>query len=108
VTSDEDKTSSDQEPAEIRERIKPLVNELSERLAEIDPNLVVTLSSRKNSPPNLRGEGEVIEGELFNFTTTFNDFTNLPNQFVSAFAKAGNGFANISGIADEIAAPVVE
>jgi hypothetical protein len=90
-----DRTNIGQEPAEIRERIKPLARELSERLAEIDSNLVVTLSSRKNAPSELRGEGQGEGAVPEIFTATFNDFTNEPNRFFSAFAKAGNGFINI-------------
>ncbi len=82
-----------QEPADIRERIKPLALELCERLNQIDPNLVLTLSSKKNAPSKLRREDQ--GATPFDFTVTFNDFTNEPGRFYSAFAKAGNGFANI-------------
>jgi hypothetical protein len=86
-------TKPEQEPAEIREQIKPLAHELSERLAKIDPNLVVTLSSAKHAPSKLRREHQ--GATPFDFTVTFNDFTNEPHNFVSAFAKAGDGFVNI-------------
>jgi hypothetical protein len=86
-------SDSDQEPAEIRDQIKPLAQELTERLAKIDPNLVVTLSSAKNAPEKLRREHQ--GATPFDFTVTFNDFANTPHYFASAFAKAGDGFVNI-------------
>jgi hypothetical protein len=89
------KTEYEEEPTEIREKITPLANELSERLAAIDPTLILTLCSRKNAPEKIRGHGQEDT-----FTVTFRDFSNSPpgkGGFTSAFAKAGNGFANIHG-----------
>jgi hypothetical protein len=74
----------------------PLVQELCEKINQIDPNLVVTLSSAKNAPARLRREDQ--GATPFDFTVTFHDFTNEPHNFVSAFAKAGNGFANIHSV----------
>jgi hypothetical protein len=78
-----------QAPKEIQELMSQ-AQELGEKIGKIDPNLVVELSGPKNAP------AKVHQGATpFDFTVTFNDFTNEPHNFTSAFAKAGDGFVNI-------------
>jgi hypothetical protein len=79
------------------QEILPLAQELAEKLSKIDPNLVLNLTSRKNSPEDLRSAGPGAVPSTF--TEDFRNFVNMPNTFTSSFTKTGNGFINIHTIA---------
>jgi hypothetical protein len=77
------------------EHIFATVLELHERIAKIRPNLIVSLQfGDKLTRPTSDDDPPFPPGG-----PSFRDFANAPNEpFVSAFAKAGDGFVNIHGI----------
>jgi len=68
-----------------RDRLLKSAQALHDMIAAIDPNVVVslTLGSRKFAPVDARPGGE------------FNKSWNDANHFAMAFAKDGDGFANM-------------